>query len=191
MLPSPAPQIAVTAEDRAAVETALRRRDLPPRVRERLELVKATALGYDVAWMARWTGRSPATVRRWLAAFARGGVGALTDAPRSGRPPRADATYLAALETAVETPPRQLGQPFDAWTSARLGAYLAQQTGTDLGPGWLRVLLRRRRFACGRPKHSLKHLHDPVAVAACQDALEAAGEKGGGRSGAPRGPLRG
>ncbi len=179
MEPDPAPAIAVTAEERAAVEAALRRPDLAPRQRERLEMVKAAALGHDLGWIARWTGRTPATVRRWLAAFRGGGAAALADAPRPGRPPKADAAYLAALEAAVETPPRGLGLPFAAWTSARLCAYLAEQTGVRVAPGWLRALLARRRFACGRPKHTLGHLQDPAEVAACEQALAAAGGKGG------------
>ena len=116
----PAAVITVTAEERTEVEAVLRRRDLPLRLRERLEMVKAAALGQDVAAIARWSGRTPETVRRWLAVFAAGGIAALADAPRQGRPPKADATYLAAREQAVETPPRTLGQPFDVWTSRRL-----------------------------------------------------------------------
>ncbi|MBA3415424.1 MAG: winged helix-turn-helix domain-containing protein, partial [Chloroflexia bacterium] len=96
------------------------------------------------------------------------------------RPPKADAAYLAALEAAVETPPRDLGLPFDVWTSARLSAHLERATGTRVAPGWLRVLLHRRDFACGRPKHTLAHLQDPAEVTACEDALAAAGGKGGG-----------
>jgi transposase len=111
---------------------------------------------------------------------------ALAGAPIPGRPPKADATYLAALEQAVATPPRTLGLPFDVWTSGRLSAYLAQQTGVPIAPGWLRVLLHRQRFACGRAKHTLHHLHDPAEVAACAAALQAAGEKGGGPAGAVR-----
>jgi transposase len=186
MRPHPAPLIAVTAEDRAAVDAALHRRDLAPRVRERLEMVKAAAGGHDVAWIARWTGRSPATVRRWLAAFRRGGLAALTDAPRAGRPPKADAAYLAALEQAVDASPRTLGVPVDVWSSARLSVYLAEQTGTVIVPGWLRVLLHRRRFACGRVKHGMKHLQDPAEVAACAGALQAAEKKGGRRPRPPR-----
>ena len=68
----PAAVITVTAEERTEVEAVLRRRDLPPRLRERLEMVKAAALGQDVAAIARWSGRTPETVRRWLAVF-RGG----------------------------------------------------------------------------------------------------------------------
>jgi transposase len=168
-------------EPPAVVEALLGRAALAPRLRERLEMVKAAALGYDVAAIARWSGRTPRTVRRWLAAFAAGGVAALADAPHPGRPPKADAAYQAALEAAADTSPREVGLPYDAWTSARLSAYLAEQTGTEVAPGWLRVLLHRRRFACGRPKHGMRHLRDPAAVAACEEALAAAGEKGGGR----------
>src|SRR5688500_18307885 len=126
---SPAPVLEVTAAQRAVIETALRQRDLAPRLRERLEMVKAAALGQELAAIARWSGRTPATVRRWLAAYQDGGIAALTDAPRQGRPPKADAAYLAALEAAVDSAPRTLGLPFDIWTSGRLSAYLGQQTG--------------------------------------------------------------
>jgi transposase len=186
MRPIPAPVLEVTAAQRTAVEAALRRRDLAPRHRERLEMVKATALGQDLDEIARWSGRRPETVRRWVAVYREGGIAALTDAPRQGRPPKADAAYLAALEEAVETAPRSLGLPFDVWTSARLSAYLAAQTGVRIAPGWLRVLLHRQRFACGRPKHTLDHLQDPHEVAACEEALRVAGEKGPADAGAVR-----
>jgi transposase len=176
----------ITAAQQAAVEVLLRQRELAPRQRERLEMVKAAWLGTDVATIARWSGRTVRTVRRWLAAFRAGGVAALADAQIPGRPPKADAAYLAALEQAGETAPRQLGLPFDVWTSRRLSAYLCEQTGVRIAPGWLRVLLHRQRFACGRPKHTLDHLQDPAEVAACEEALRVAGEKGGGRSRALR-----
>lgn len=180
----PALELEVTAAQRIAVEAALRRRDLGPRLRARLEMVKAAALGQDLMAIAHWSGRTPATVRRWLTAFREGGIAALADAPRQGRPPKADAAYLAALEAAVDRVPRSLGLPYDIWTSGRLSAYLHQQTGVRIAPGWLRVLLHQQRFACGRPKHTLDHLQDPAEVAACQEALRVAGEKGAGAPGA-------
>ena len=176
----------IAVAQQAVVEALLRQRDLPPRQRERLEMVKAAGLGADVATIARWSGRTSRTVRRWLAAFRDGGVAALTGAPIPGRPRKADDAYRAALETAVETPPRTLGMPFDVWTSRRLSAYLAEMTGVHIAPGWLRVLLHQQRFACGRPKHTLEHLQDPEEVAACIAALQEAGGKGGGRAGALR-----
>jgi transposase len=170
----------VSPGQRAAVEALLGTRDLAPRRRERLEMVKGAARGWDVAAIAAWCGRTPRTVRRWLAAFGAGGIVALADVPHRGRPRRADAAYLAALEAAVDADPRTLGQAFDVWTSARLSAYLAETTGTRIASGWLRVLLHRQRFANGRPKHSVAHLQDPTEVAACAERLQAVGEKGEG-----------
>ncbi len=176
----------ITAEQQVAVEAVLAQRELAQRQRERLEMVKAAWLGEEVATIARWSGRTPRTVRRWLRAFQEGGIPALAGAPIPGRPPKADTTYFAAMEAAVETPPRTLGLPFDVWTSGRLSAYLAATTGVRIAPGWLRVLLHRAHFACGRPKHTLAHLQDAEEVAACETALRAAGGKGGGASGAVR-----
>jgi len=171
--------VTLSGNDQAAVQAALRRRDLVPRLRERLEMVKAAMLGQDLAAIARWSGRSEATVGHWLSRYLSGGIAALADAPRSGRPARADGAYLARLEQTVTTPPRDLGLPFDAWTSAHLSAYLAEETGIRIAPGWLRALLARQRFVCGRPKHTLDHLQDADEVARCEAELTQVGEKGG------------
>jgi transposase len=170
----------ISEEQRAQVAEELRRRAVLPRTRERLEMVKAAALGHELDAIVRWSGRSARTIRFWLDRFAVAGVAGLADAPRTGRPARADAAYLAALEQAVETPPRELGFAFDVWTSARLSAYLADTTGVRIAPGWLRALLSRRDFVSGRPKHTLRHLQDPDEVAACKAELEAVGGEGRG-----------
>jgi transposase len=165
---------------RAEAEPVLRQRVLKPRVRERLEMVKAAALGQDEEAIARWSGRSVRTVEQWLGRFAQDGVGALADAPRPGRPARADAAYQEALEAALAKSPRAVGLLFDVWTSARLSAYLAEQTGVRIAPGWLRVLLGQHDFVVGRPKHTLRHLRQAEEVAACEAELAAVGEKGRG-----------
>jgi transposase len=167
-------------EQRVAIDQWLRRQDLAPRLRERLEMVKAVALGHDLPTIVRWSGRTERTVRRWLGRFATGGVAALVDASRAGRPAAADAAYRRAAEAALGTPPRTFGLPFDVWTSARLSAYLAETTGVRLAPGWLRALLGRWDYVCGRPKHTLKHLQDAVAVATCVEELATAACKSGG-----------
>jgi transposase len=143
-------------------------------------MVKGVALGQSLEAVAQWSGRSTRTIERWLRAFARGGSAALAAAPRGGRPARADAAYLAALERAVAPPPRELGLLFDVWTSDRLSAYLAETSGVRLAPGWVRALLARQRYRTGRPKHTLGHLQDVTAKTACEEVLQAVEKKGGG-----------
>jgi transposase len=180
-------QVQAAARDqREAIEAVLRRRELSPRLRERVEMVKAVALGYGPEASATWSGRSVRTVAYWLERFVTSGLGGLADAPRAGRPPRATPAYLAALGAAVGTPPRTLGLEFDVWTSERLSAYLAEQTGIRLSPGWLRVLLAHHDWVSGRPKLSVRHLRQPAEVAACEAALQAAEKNGGRRSGPSR-----
>lgn len=171
----------LSEDERTTIRAQLHHGTVTPRVRERLEMGKAADLGYDLPAIAAWSGRSVATVRHWLGRFAAAGMAGLADAPRSGRPRQADAAYLARLEQTIDTRPRELDLPFDVWTSARLSAYLDEQTGVQISPGWPRVLLTRRRFACGPPKHTLNHLPDPEAVAACAAELAQVGEKGGGQ----------
>src|SRR5258706_1004593 len=181
----------ISPDQREDVERQLRRTDLTRRVRERLEMVKAAALGDDVARIARWSGRSVARVEHWLARFATGGVAALADAPRAGRPVQADAAYVAAMETALEMPPTAVGLTCDVWTSERLAASLEQQTGIHLSPGWRRVLLAQHGGGCGRPQHTLKHLHTPAALAASRAQVAAVGEKGSPGTGALRAAFSG
>ena len=88
----------------------------------------------------------------------------------------------------MSTPPRTLGLEFDVWTSERLSAYLVEQTGIRLSPGWLRVLLAQRDWVSGRPKLSVRHLRNAAEVARCEAALAAAEKKRGRRSGASRTP---
>lgn len=99
----------VADEPWGRVEEELRRRDLPPRTRERLEMVRAAVLGQPLEGVVWWSGRSPRTIRFRLDRFVAAVVTSLADALRAGRPARADAAYLTALERAVGTSPRELG----------------------------------------------------------------------------------
>jgi hypothetical protein len=64
----------IAAEPRAVVEAVLHQWILPPRVRERLEMVKARALGQELPTIAQWCGRRVRTVDHWLRQYLRGGV---------------------------------------------------------------------------------------------------------------------
>lgn len=172
--------VRIGGAQRAALDMVLHRTDLKSRLRERVEMVKAAALGQDLRSICIWSGRTAETVRYWLGRYLTEGLSGLEDAPRSGRPARADAAYHAALEAALDMSPREVGCLFDVWTSERLSAYLTEQTGVRIAPSWLRTLVQQHDYVCGRPKHSLRHLRDADEVAACQAELAAVEKKSGG-----------
>jgi hypothetical protein len=144
--------ITVTPKQREDVQRQLRRPELTRRVRERLEMVKAAALG-DGAGRRRGAHRplERALGRNGgarVGAFRRrrggGALGCAALGPtrasrrvqadackptRASRRVQADEAYLAAMETALETPPAQLGLAFDVWTSERLSLYLRTADG--------------------------------------------------------------
>ena len=77
-------------------------------------------------------------VRRWRAAFRRGGPGALRSRPRPGRTPRKrDAALAVAREVLGGS---AADQPL--WTLARLAREVAARTGETISSGHLSVVLR-------------------------------------------------
>src|SRR4051794_41578411 len=98
----------LTPEEREELRATLRREDLSPRVRERLEMVKAADLGHDLGQITAWSGRTPRTVRRWLGAFASGGVGGVAPprAPPPGGPPVGRAPHPLGVGGGGLNPPR-------------------------------------------------------------------------------------
>jgi transposase len=78
-------------------------------------------------------------VRRWRAAFRRGGVEALRSRPRPGRTPRKREAALAVAGELLK------GGAADrpVWTLARLAAEVAARTGETVSPGHLSVVLRK------------------------------------------------
>lgn len=92
--------------------------------------------------------------RRWR----HSGLEGLKDAPRPGRPPRADAAYIHLLVSAAQKDPRQLGFAFTRWTAPRLAEYLRRQTGVELSADWVGELLRTHGFVWRRAKRTTRHL---------------------------------
>jgi FixJ family two-component response regulator len=83
----PTRPLALTAEQRAAVEAALRPATAEQRVVRRARAVLLMAEGYTAAQVALRVGVHARTVEKWRARFDRADPAArLADAPRSGRP---------------------------------------------------------------------------------------------------------
>jgi transposase len=86
----------------------------------------AAGHGYANAEIAERTGVSRPTVVMWRNRYAEGGLGALEDQPRSGRPKRTDP--LQVVVSTLEPPPARLGVTH--WSSRLLAAELGISNAT-------------------------------------------------------------
>lgn len=73
----------------------------------RARIVLLAADGVPNTVIAERAGASVPTVRQWRARYAAGGVAALTDLPRSGRPRTVD--EVRVVFKTLEPPPERLG----------------------------------------------------------------------------------
>jgi transposase len=126
------------------------------RVRTRAQMILLAAeQGLVAAEIAAIVRQDEETVRRWFARYLAEGVEGLSDAPRSGAPPKATPEYRERLLGLVRRRPRALGLPFSLWTAARLADHLAEATGLRMSVASVCRLLREGGMALSRPQHTI------------------------------------
>lgn len=74
------------------------------RERQRAQAVLLSARGYKLDQMADLFECDRDTISQWLDAFCSGGVAALGDAPKPGRPPKLEGAALDLVRQGVEHP---------------------------------------------------------------------------------------
>jgi transposase len=142
-------------------ELKLRARREVGRVSERLHMVLLADRGFSVAQIATIYECGEATVRQWLGRFEAGGVEALRDLPRSGRPRKADAAAREQIRRTLEQTPAAVGYGFGCWSVVTLCGHLAERLGLVLSRATVRRVLLGLEYRWRRPKHVLPG--DPLA----------------------------
>jgi transposase len=150
--------IRITLDDATRDELrSLRRAGLPPKVRDRIEMVTLADAGWSAPRIADHLGYHPQTVRDLLRAFLARGAAALYPA-RGG--PAPDAEHRDRVTGAI----RELLGRRRTWTSGQLSRALAE-SGVALGPRQVRRYLRRMGARYRRTASTLKHKQDPAKAA--------------------------
>ena len=129
-------------------------RDARLRIRALMVLLAAER-GMVAAEIAAAVRQDEETVRRWLLRYQAEGLNGLSDAPRSGVPPKATRGYREQLLVVVRRRPRSLGLPFSLWSGDRLADYLAEQTGIRMSRASVYRLLRAGGIHLNRPQHTI------------------------------------
>ncbi|MET9617172.1 IS630 family transposase [Kitasatospora indigofera] len=103
----------------------------PYQLRRRAEMVLHAARGRSNARIARETGLHLDTVRAWRGRFADGGLPALADRKRSGRPARFTPMQVAEAKALACQLPAETGVPLSRWSCPELAAELTARGITD------------------------------------------------------------
>ena len=103
----PATPFRLTADQQAELRARLRQATMAPRLRIRLQAVQLRDQGQTVPLVAEQLAVSQATVRRALQRVRTGGLDALADRPRAGRPPQLSDHDLGAVEALLRQAARQ------------------------------------------------------------------------------------
>jgi transposase len=146
-MPRPATPVELSAEERQELEARVRQHGAGQLEVLRAKILLGAADGESTQALAERLDIRTGTVSKTRGRFAGERLGALLDAPRSGRPRRYDATVEQRVLAALDQPPPR---GFARWNGPRLAAHLGD---VDVHQVW-RVLrmrgisLERRRSWC-------------------------------------------
>ena len=142
-----------------ATGAALRRRydtAADPEDRSRYQMVWLAHAGKHPPEIARLVLRSPATVRRVLHRYQEGGLDAVPRRTAPGPERIVTADWEAELLRVIDLDPHDVGVESANWTTGRLAAYLAQQTGIAVSDETVREYLHAHGYVCKRPTWTLQ-----------------------------------
>jgi transposase len=142
---------------------ALRRADLPPVARDRLEMVLLSAAGWPAPKIAGHLGRCAHTVRAALKGYRDRGAAALTSAQPGPPPDRERREWVTGLLDGLLRRRR-------CWTAGQLAEALAPY-GVSIGARQVRRYLRLMGARYRRTANSLRPKQDPAKVARARVVL--------------------
>jgi putative transposase len=137
-----------------------------PRVRDRLEMVRLSNMGWSIPKIALHLGKHEQTVRFWIKAFLEGGFDALTDKPHTGQQSAVTSEILTAVN-------EWLTAGNCTWNARQIAQEVAARYGLSRSASHWRRPLRRQDLTYKRTKRTLRHKQDPQAVAAKMEEIAA------------------
>jgi len=145
--------------------------DKRPEVRQRAMGLRLLHEGKSPKALAELLSVSQPTIYDWHRRWQRNGLEGLANRPKSGRPVKANPSYVELLEQVIEQDPQEQGYAFSIWTADRLRLHMKAKTGIELKPTQFRVVLKENGYVYRRPKHDLTNLQDATARQVAEEWL--------------------
>lgn len=148
-------QIVLKRKQRKRLQAVVRRRT-PSHWRViRAKVVLLSAEQMPIAEICAALSLDQQVVRRWRKRFIAGGVDALKDRPRTGRPAEIPTKVWQKIATLVVQPPTKFGLPLARWSVRELSALLQERYGWQVGRTSVSRFLRSMALKPHRVKYWL------------------------------------
>jgi len=121
--------------------------------------------GQSCRQVADLFGEDGTTVQRWVRRFEHGGLDALREGERAGRPRTLDATQWRRLQGELRKSPREFGLPATLWDGPVLSEHLRRRYGVHLGTRQCQRVFRQMGFRLRKPRPQVAQA-DPLKIAA-------------------------
>ena len=148
---------------RIAIQQELGRSE-EARYDHRLHGLLLLAAGQSCKQVAELFGEDDTTVLRWLHRFEQGGLSALHESERPGRPRSIDTAQWRELQADLRRSPRDLGLTAALWDGLSLSEHLRRRYGVRLGVRQCQRILRQMGFKPAEPPSS-SSWSDQAAIA--------------------------
>ena len=121
-------------------------------VHDRVRAVLLSHKKYNISRLSQILDLNNDDVSKWLNRYESEGVTGLLNRPRSGRPAKITQHHIRLMLEVIEKSPRLYGYNRSQWDCNLLSLYLKKRTKVVISDEWVRLLLRRFGFRCGRGK---------------------------------------
>lgn len=155
-------------EDAEVMRIAIRQeigRSEDSRYDHRLHGLLLVTVGQSCRQVAELFGDDGTTVQRWVRRFEHGGLEALREGERSGRPRTLDAAQWRKLQADLRKSPRDFGLAATLWDGPVLSEHLRRRYRVDLGVRQCQRMFRQRGFRLRKPRPQIAQA-DPLKIAA-------------------------
>lgn len=133
----------------------------------RLHGLLLVASGHSCRQVGELLGENGTTVQRWVRRFEQGGLDALREGERSGRPTVLKADQWRKLQGDLRKTPRDFGLPATLWDGPLLAEHLRRHYRVSLGVRQCQRLFRRMGFRLRKPRPQVGQA-DPLKIAAAK-----------------------
>jgi transposase len=148
-------QVQLNPKRRKRLLSVIRRRQPSHWLVTRAKLVLMSGAGARMVDICASLSLDRQVVRRWCRRFIDGGMDALKDRPRSGRPSTIAAKVWQKVATLVVQPPSKFGLPFERWSVRDLSSFLRQRYQWHVSRSSLSRFLRSMALKPHRVKYWL------------------------------------